>query len=73
MVKRKFGKISKSQNIMKVIVDINKSTRKRFKKSLVNKYQNLPEEERKFNRTFNQLVTLAFQDSITLDIELCIL
>ena len=58
---------------MKVIVDINKSTRKRFKKSLVNKYQNLPEEERKFNRTFNQLVTLAFQDSITLDIELCIL
>ena len=73
MVKRKFGKISKSQNIMKVIVDINKSTRKRFKKSLVNKYQNLPEEERKFNRTFNQLLSLAFQDSITLDIEFCIL
>ena len=58
---------------MKVIVDINKSTRKKFKKSLVNKYQNLPEEERKFNRTFNQLLSLAFQDSITFDIEFCIL
>ena len=58
---------------MKVIVDINKSTRKRFKKSLVNKYQNLPEEERKFNCTFNQLLSLTFQDSITLDIEFCIL
>ena len=58
---------------MKVIVDINKSTRKRFKKSLVNKYQNLPEEERKFSHTFNQLLSLAFQDSITFDIEFCIL
>ena len=58
---------------MKVIVDINKSTRKRFKKSLVNKYQNLPGEERILNRTFNQLLSLAFQDSITLDIEFCIL
>ena len=58
---------------MKVIVDINKSTRKIFKKSLVNKYQNLPEEKRKFNRRFNQLLSLAFQDSVTLDIEFCIL
>ena len=55
---------------MKVIVDINKSTRKIFKKS---KYQNVPEEKRKFNRRFNQLLSLAFQDSVTLDIEFCIL